>query len=76
MRSLVLSPKGLNELPKFYFLFPFNMFNLTGHSIMRTIFARTTWTNSSEGKPNLVVDQDQQYKKIQIEGKADRTAEG
>ena len=52
------------------------MFNLTGHSIMRTTLARTTWTNSSKGKPNLVVDQDQQYKKIQIEGKADETAKG
>ena len=52
------------------------MFNLTGHSIMRTIFARTTFTNSSVGKPNLFVDEDQQCKKIQIEGKADQTAKG
>ena len=35
----------------------------------------TTWTNSSEGKPDLVVHQDQQYKiTLKIEGKADRTA--
>ena len=30
---------------------------------------------SSDGKPNLGVDQDQQYRKtLKIEGKADRTA--
>ena len=41
----------------------------------RTILARTTWTNSGEGKLNLVADQDQQYKiTLKIEGKADRTA--
>ena len=28
----------------------------------RTILARTTWTNSGEGKPDLVVHQDQQCK--------------
>ena len=28
----------------------------------RTILARTTWTNSGEGKPDLVVHQDQQFK--------------
>ena len=40
-----------------------------------TILAKTTWTNSGEGKPHLVVDQDQQYKiTLKIEGKADRTA--
>ena len=38
---------------------------------------RTTWTNSSKEKPNLVVDQDQQYKiPLKIEGKTDRTAKG
>ena len=38
---------------------------------------RTTWTNSSEGKPGLVVDQDQQYKiPLKTEGKTDRTAKG
>ena len=36
------------------------------------MLARTTWTNSSEGKPGLVVDQSQQYKI----SKADRIAEG
>ena len=40
-----------------------------------TILVRTIWTNSSEGKSGLVVDQDQQYKiTLKIEGKADRTA--
>ena len=35
------------------------------------------WSNSSEGKPDLFVDQDQQYKiTLKIEGKADQTAEG
>ena len=34
-----------------------------------------TWTNSGEEKPDLVVDQDQQYKiTLKIEGKADRKA--
>ena len=34
-----------------------------------------TWTNSGEEKPDLVVDQDQQYKiTLKIEGKADWTA--
>ena len=38
---------------------------------------RTTWANCSEGKPDLVVDQDQQYKiPLKIEGKTDRTAKG
>ena len=33
--------------------------------------------NSGEGKPYLVVDQDQQYKiTLKIEGKADLTAKG
>ena len=33
------------------------------------------WTNSGEGKPGLVLDQDQRYKiTLKIEGKADRTA--
>ena len=45
--------------------------------LSRTILARTTWTNSSEGKSGLVVDRDQQYKiTLKIEGKADRTAKG
>ena len=46
--------------------------------LANTILARTTWTNSSEGKPDLVLDQDQQYKiAFKIEGKAaDRTAKG
>ena len=40
--------------------------------IGRTILART---NSSEGKPDHVDYQDQQYKiTLKIEGKADRTA--
>ena len=40
-------------------------------------FYKDHWTNSSEGKLDLVVDQDQQYKiTLKIEGKADRTAEG
>ena len=35
------------------------------------------WKNSSEGKPDLVVDQDHQYKiTLSIEGKADRTTKG
>ena len=43
----------------------------------KTILARTTWTNSSERKPDLVVDQDQQYKiTLKTEGKAVRTAKG
>ena len=45
--------------------------------LSRTILVRTTWTNSSEGKPDLVVDQDQRHKiTLKIEGKADRTAKG
>ena len=41
-------------------------------------FCKEHWTsNSSEGKPDVVVDQDQQYKiSLKIEGKADRTAKG
>ena len=36
---------------------------------------RTTWTNSSEGKPDLGINQDQQYRiTLKTEGKADRTA--
>ena len=43
----------------------------------RTIILRTTWTNSNQGKQDLVVDQDQQYKiTLRFQGKADRTAEG
>ena len=43
----------------------------------KTILARTTWTNSSERKPDLVVEQEQQYKiTLKTEGKADRTAKG
>ena len=39
------------------------------------MLARTTWTNSDDGKPDLVVDEDQQYKiALKIEGKADRNA--
>ena len=39
--------------------------------------SRTTWTNNSEEKPDLVVDQDQQYKiPLKTEGKTDRTAKG
>jgi len=38
---------------------------------------RTTWTNCGEGKPDLVVDQDQQYKiPLKTKGKTDRTAKG
>ena len=38
---------------------------------------KPTWTNSSDGKPDLVVDQCQQYRiTLKIEGKADRTAKG
>ena len=38
------------------------------------ILARTTQTNSKEGKPDLVVDQDQQYKMtLKVESKADWT---
>ena len=45
--------------------------------LSRTILLRTTWTNSSEGKPGLVVDQNQQYRiTLKIEGKDDRTAKG
>ena len=29
---------------------------------LQIILGRTTWTNSSKGKPDLVVDQDQWYK--------------
>ena len=37
--------------------------------------ARTTWTNSSERKSDLVKDHDQQRRTtFKIEGKADRTA--
>ena len=54
--------KLLKSLPLFY---------------QRTIIARTTWTNSSEGKPDPVVDLDQQYRlTLKIKGKADRTAKG
>ena len=36
---------------------------------------RTPWTNSSKRKPDLGVDQDQQYKiTLKTEGKADQTA--
>ena len=43
--------------------------------LFSAILARTTWTNSGEGKPDLVVDPDKQYKiTFKIEGKADRTA--
>lgn len=31
-----------------------------------TILVRTTWANSGERKPDLVVDQDQQYNKITL----------
>ena len=45
--------------------------------LLRTILARTTWTIINKGKPDLVEDQDQQYKiTLDIEGKADRTAKG
>ena len=42
-----------------------------------SILARASWTNSSEGKLDQVVDQDQQHKiTLKTEGKADRTAKG
>lgn len=43
----------------------------------QTILANTSWTNTSEGKPDLVEDQNQQYKiTLKIDGKADRTVKG
>ena len=73
-RLLVLNPEeGRSALAKSCL---FKTATLPG-PLLRTSLARTTWTISSQGKPDLVEDQDQQYKiTLEIEGKADRTAKG
>ena len=39
-----------------------NQINRLSVRVWLCTLSRTTWTNSSEGKPDIVVDQDQQYK--------------
>ena len=58
---------------KFKILYVVTSILFSNSSIIgRTILAKT---NSSEGKPDPVEQQDQQYKiTLKIEGKADRTA--